>query len=303
MGTLIIYSAIAIPFRFGFTSGYESSEFFIWDSIVTFFFFLDVLGFYLTHILKISFLLYFIIANFNTAVIDKSSDKVYVFDRRIIFREYIKFWFWIDLLAIIPFDLIVEAIIGFYNLSFISIRILKILRLFRIGRLLKLIRNKSWNDYFESLNINVSILNLFILILQIFFICHLYACIWGFLALDVTYNWIDLNGLNPVNIYDTYVDALYFIVVTMCTVGYGDIKAVTQSEYAFAIIAMLTAGLLFGALLSKVNILLDKRNPQAKAYKEKMGELRSYLDSYPFTSNLKNRAKVFINMYKILFNT
>eukprot|EP00597_Dinobryon_sp_UTEXLB2267_P011107 CAMPEP_0170103660 /NCGR_PEP_ID=MMETSP0020_2-20130122/3637_1 /TAXON_ID=98059 /ORGANISM="Dinobryon sp., Strain UTEXLB2267" /LENGTH=1243 /DNA_ID=CAMNT_0010327291 /DNA_START=886 /DNA_END=4617 /DNA_ORIENTATION=- len=77
----------------------------------------------------------------------------------------------------------------------------------------------------------------------------------------------------------------------MLTVGYGDIHATNNDERAFAIATMLTGGILFGALLSKVTLLIDKRDPQAKAYKEKMAELRSYLDGIPLTLELKNEAK------------
>jgi hypothetical protein len=102
---------------------------------------------------------------------------------------------------------------------------------------------------------------------------------------------IDL-GIKIDSTFDTYIVSLYYIVVTMLTVGYGDIHATNNNERAFAIAKLLTGGILFGALLSKVTLLIDKRDPQAKAYKEKMSQLRSYLDGIPLTLELKNEAKV-----------
>ena len=78
--------------------------------------------------------------------------------------------------------------------------------------------------------------------------------------------------------YDQYVASLYFTTVTMLTIGYGDIVPATNKERVFAIFAMLTGGVVFGALLSKVALIIDKRNPQAKAFSEKMGEFKAFIE-------------------------
>jgi len=60
---------------------------------------------------------------------------------------------------------------------------------------------------------------------------------------------------------------------------------------------MFTGGILFSALLSKITSLLEKRNPRSKALREKMAELREYLESIDLPFKLKKDAKVNILLH------
>jgi hypothetical protein len=46
----------------------------------------------------------------------------------------------------------------------------------------------------------------------------------------------------------------------MCTVGYGDVSASTQSEKAFSIVAMATGGIFYGYMLGNIGSLVNARN-------------------------------------------
>lgn len=77
---------------------------------------------------------------FNTAVID--DDYNIIEDRSVIAKTYLKGWFWIDLISIIPFDLFkftgengeAASLIRFLRIG----RIIKILRLIKLMRIMKL---------------------------------------------------------------------------------------------------------------------------------------------------------------------
>jgi hypothetical protein len=71
----------------------------------------------------------------------------------------------------------------------------------------------------------------------------------------------------------------------------------------FSIMAMLTGGVIFGALISRLTLLIDKRNPQARAYKERMATLKSYMDGSRIPVILKTEAEVsqIINLQAIFF--
>lgn len=69
-------------------------------------------------------------------------------------------------------------------------------------------------------------------------------------------------SLNRLNFSGTethpIVDALYFIVVTLCSIGYGDIAPLTPATKVFAIVFVLVGFLLVDILLSRVaNYVLD----------------------------------------------
>jgi hypothetical protein len=74
---------------------------------------------------------------------------------------------------------------------------------------------------------------------------------------------------------------------------------------------MITGGVVFGALVAKVAAVLDKRNPQERAFNKKMYELRLFLTDVGVTMDIRDKAKVSsyffhdiddISMLQIAFN-
>jgi hyperpolarization activated cyclic nucleotide-gated potassium channel 2 len=233
---------------------------------------------------------------FNTAYFDTKTEQ-YIFSYMKIFQQYMKFWFWIDLISTIPFESI------FYSTMKISVggqynQLVKILRIIRFARLSKVFSSRNKNN--RDLVVNQPIIrNILLLVVQIAFVAHLFACIWHYITLGVDKSWVTEFDFQDSPPFDSYVASLYFIVMTTVTVGYGDIHAINNRERCFAIITMFTGGILFSALLSKITSLLEKRNPRSKALREKMAELREYLESIDLPLKLKNDAKVYILLHII----
>jgi hypothetical protein len=80
------------------------------------------------------------------------------------------------------------------------------------------------------------------LIVSILLLAHFTACIWYFLAKyemnnGVQTTWLgDTESASQLSFAEKYTMSLYFIVVTMTTVGYGDITAHTTIERIFMIV-------------------------------------------------------------------
>ena len=81
---LVIYSIIMIPIRIGFDARPEFG-FTVFDGFIDCVFFLDMC------------------LSFNTAFFDNGLE-MYIYSRKLIALNYMKFWFWIDLVSTIPFD-------------------------------------------------------------------------------------------------------------------------------------------------------------------------------------------------------
>lgn len=81
--------------------------------------------------------------------------------------------------------------------------------------------------------------------MNLIFIIHILACSWCGIGLTTQGSWVYRK-----NLYDTgkgnnkpdfdkndiaavYVRAIYFIITTLTTVGYGDFKGFTNNEYLF----------------------------------------------------------------------
>lgn len=126
----------------------------------------------------------------------------------------LSFYAIIDLMAILPF------FIGFVNISFI-----RLLRWFRILRLIRFIDKKV---FFGSLSTEGSIV--FIRILFTLF------------AIIFVYSGLIYQVEHPVNaqVYRTFLDAFYFSVVTMTTVGFGDVTPISELGRLLTVLMILT---------------------------------------------------------------
>ena len=121
MMLLILYYAIATPLRIGFDIDPDQ----VIENVLTVLFFLDI------------------VLNFFTGFYDKGLE---VKNKTLIAKDYIKFWFWIDLMASFPFDVITaggtKGAGGAVKVTklFKIMRILKLLRLLKLGPILKRVK-------------------------------------------------------------------------------------------------------------------------------------------------------------------
>ena len=124
-----------------------------------------------------------ILVIFNTVFYD--NEVVLVEDRKEIAQNYLRGWFTVDVLAIVPFDKILNAV-EFNSLVRVARvgRLYKLVKLTRLLRILKIMKEKSklmkyLNDF---LKIGLGFERLFFFILIFFIGCHITACLWLIIA-------------------------------------------------------------------------------------------------------------------------
>jgi hypothetical protein len=280
MAIFVIYSVVVIPYRVGFNINPTPAEAAV-DLFITAVFAVDIL------------------ISFNTAYFDINIEK-FIFKRKSIVIHYLQFWFWIDLAATIPFDGVISSFVSAENIAAVrAVRILRLVRLFKLYRFMKEHR------HLEKLKISPAIVNVVILLIQIFFIAHVLACFWHFITLpgavgSFPTNWVKEFNFQSSTVGTRYIASFYYVIVTMLTVGYGDIYATNQLERLYAVMTMLTGGVVFGALVAKVAGIIDNRNPQARAYNEKMKELKLFLADTGLPLPIRDRAKVSMLTYYLV---
>ncbi len=120
----------------------------------------------------------------------------------------------IDLLTILPF------LIGLADISFI-----RVFRWFRILRLLRLLKNQSLFGQISTADGIIFVRILFTLATIIF--------VYSGLIYQAEHD------LNPQN-FGTFLDAFYFAVVTMTTVGFGDVAPVSEVGRLLTIMMIFT---------------------------------------------------------------
>jgi len=120
-----------------------------------------------------------LVHNFFVAYYAKEYDA-YVVVRREIVREYLRYWFWVDLISCIPFETVVAAAVaGDVKSEVMAVQLVKFLRLSRLVKLTRIINVRKRLDYVEALaGLHPASVSLVLLILQIVAVGHVFACLW-----------------------------------------------------------------------------------------------------------------------------
>jgi hypothetical protein len=161
---ILLISCILTPYRIAFTRG-EDQESLQWQVIsygIDTFFLIDIL------------------VIMNSAFYDDEFQIVE--DRVVIIKSYLQTWFLVDLLAILPFDIILrqtenyQQIVRFARIG----RMYKLIKMIRLIRVLKIVKQRSQllkylNDF---LKIGLGFERLFFFAIIFLILCHILTCIW-----------------------------------------------------------------------------------------------------------------------------
>ena len=104
-------------------------------------------------------------------------------------------------------------------------------------------------------------------------------------------NWIQTYVPEKSHWLVTYVYSMYFILMTMTTVGYGDIVPKNPIENSFVLIVMIVCSALFGYTLNCINQILDDQKKNKDNYSKKRYILEEYLKKRSISSELQMRIK------------
>ncbi len=102
--------------------------------------------------------------------------------------------------------------------------------------------------------------------------------VFGLLLHWISCGWLGLSGGVAAARTTAYVDALYWTVTTLTSVGYGDITPETSAQKLYAAAVMILGVGLLGFLIGDIVTILSKRDPAKAKYRENMGKLATLLN-------------------------
>ena len=261
---LILYSAVTVPVRLAFSADAHT---YIWDfeAAMSVMFIMDV------------------VISFNTAYFDGG---YWITDHEKIVHKYSRGWFCVDAPSSVPVELI-EAYMLSESSTSTSLAAFRLLRLFRLIRLARLLKIKQFITHIEEhFDVNLRPMRVVQLSVTMLFTAHLVACLWFYIATlapDGEPNWIDsydesrASDGKPHDLKHWYVEALYWTLATLTTVGYGDVIPVNDFEREFTIAIMLFGALIFAYIVGEVGSMLQTMDRQSSLVEERMDAVREYL--------------------------
>lgn len=203
-----------------------------------------------------------------------------VADRRVISRHYLSTWFTIDLLAAIPFGLIAMHTTVGSTAAASALRLLGLTRILRVARIVAL--QREWR---ARTSLNPAVLRLIFFLFWVFLLAHWIAC-----------GWIALGGPGHAHSeLPPYLQALYWTISTLSTVGYGDVTPEGAAQVSYAIGVMALGVAMYGYVIGNVANLLANIDVLRAQHFRKMELMASFLREYDVPRDLQARVRDYYN--------
>lgn len=233
----------------------------------------------------------------------RDEDGRLIKDQKMIIKRYIKCWLWIDTVSVLPFDML--GVI--YDSDEINkFKALRIIRLFRLAKLLRILRAGRMFDRWESaVAVNYSMLTLGKFVFLTVIVAHWMACAWHMIKIiedDTTNNWVIgyLGSDHDLNTFEIYICALYWAVMTMSTIGYGDVVAKTTSERVVATMGMFIGSSIFAYIVGAVTGTVATMGARKTEFHELMDAVNGYMEEVQLPNPVRMRIREY---FRHRFNT
>ncbi|KAJ8384846.1 hypothetical protein AAFF_G00197560 [Aldrovandia affinis] len=290
---LVIYTAVFTPYSAAFllneeederrrTCGYTCNPLNVVDLVVDVMFIIDIL------------------INFRTTYVNHN-DEVVSHPARIA-QHYFKGWFLIDIVAAIPFDLLI------FRSGSDEPQTTTLIGLLKTARLLRLVRVARKLDRYSEYGAAV----LFLLMCTFALIAHWLACIWyaignvertgsrvggmkiGWLdnlADQIGKSYNDSDSASGPSIKDKYVTALYFTFSSLTSVGFGNVSPNTNPEKIFSICVMLIGSLMYASIFGNVSAIIQRLYSGTARYHTQMLRVKEFIRFHQIPGGLRQRLE------------
>ncbi|XP_019185177.1 PREDICTED: potassium channel SKOR-like isoform X2 [Ipomoea nil] len=172
---------------------------------------------------------------------------------------------------------------------------------------IRLSRVRIVDNFFQKLEKDIRINYLFTRIVKLIaveiYCTHTAACIFYYLATTLPedregYTWIgslklgdfSYSNFREIDIWKRYTTSMYFAVVTMATVGYGDIHAVNLREMIFVMIYVSFDMVLGAYLIGNMTALIVKGSKTVR-YRDKMTDLIKFVNRNKLGRDIRSQIK------------
>jgi hypothetical protein len=229
----------------------------------------------------------------------------WVLNSRVIARRYLKGWFVLDLVSILPFWLLTlsyadplgtlnmtetEAEDGLTRMT-VLFRLGKLVRMIKLARIFKasrVLQRQVLDILLYKVELTYATIKVIKLITILVCFAHWQACLWGlassYMAADGYPNWLsdfDANFLATMGIeagpFDRYIAALHWSTMTLTSIGYGEMLPVNSTERALCIVLQLVSGVMWAWSIGTITAVATTLDPKGSLYNNTMDSLNFFM--------------------------
>ena len=211
-----------------------------------------------------------------------------VADVRRIQLTYIKGWFTLDVVSILPFDTLGVAL---ENDTFSELKIVRVVRLLRLLKLLRLTRGMKMIERWQNeFSVDFGMLSLVKMFIAVLTMAHWVACMFRLIpdlvapaSDEEAKNWMtetmNLDGvaIKESSLSSQYITAVYWSTMTLTTVGYGDVPLPTDAERLFATLAMFIGGGVYAYVVGGICGIISSFGELNAMFQQNLDLLNKYM--------------------------
>ena len=276
---LLLWTAIVTPYQICFIDS-SSSAWFAIDLFIDTLFFLDIF------------------LNFFSAYIDFEGKLVT--DLRQIVRNYLKGWFLIDFVGVLPFQYLGDM--GGYNrlVRFSRMpRLYKVLRIVRLFKMVRLLRSQACIAKIVSFfRLATGLIRMVKFCFTVLLVVHVIGCFWYYLAKFDEFGpdtWVFRYGMLDFSTEEIYLASIYYVIQTLATVGFGDIVPYSSKERVFALLLMGVGVGFYSYTISNLSTIMATLDTRTSNLKRKLKSLDEFSKATKLPPLLKKKIKNHIN--------
>ena len=251
-----------------------------------------------------------LILQFNLSYRDELKGGQLIKSRKAIARRYLRGWFSVDFVSVIPFELLPVPP------SFKMMRLIRLLRLLKLARVLKASRMLA--RYETVIDLTYAQRDMVKFSIMIIVMAHWLACLWGLVDTMArgprdtdTMTWVtyalkswdheaDAEGnfdtsysFDIASVHDRYVVSLYFVMYMLTSIGFGDISATTMPEYYVCTLMMVVSAIFWAYVVGNFCSIMSTADVFGIEFKQRMDELNYMMNERHFDAELKKRCRMF----------
>ncbi|XP_069974876.1 potassium voltage-gated channel unc-103 [Penaeus vannamei] len=252
-----------------------------------------------------------IVINFRTTYVNHN-DEVVSHPGKIALH-YLRGWFLIDVVAAIPFDLLLvnpdphtstPTAERDLEQETEDEKTTTLIGLLKTARLLRLVRVARKIDRYSEYGAAV----LLLLMATFALIAHWLACIWyaignaerpgllhkiGWLdhLANATHQYYYSNSTGGPTLREKYITAMYFTFSTITSVGFGNVSPNTDCEKVFTIIVMLLGSLMYASIFGNVSAIIQRLYAGTARYHTQLMRVKEFIRFHQIPNPLRQKLE------------